>query len=555
MANQTIKTKKWLIAERTQSDLVDQLLANRNIPTNQWSTFLNPDYVRDSHDPFLLPDMKSACDRINEAVAKKQKIGIFADYDADGIPGAAILETAFKKIGLQTVVYIPSRKEGYGLNRVGLDYIIAEGVDLVITVDLGIRNSKEAQYLRDKKIDLIITDHHEPDKVLPEALAVINPKRTDSKYPFRQLSGGGVAFKLVQALLKTNESISASDIKWLLDLTAITTICDMVPLIDENRMIAKFGLIVLSKTRRPGLLELYDIVSIDKEKIDTYTVGFQIGPRINAPGRLDHTTQSYELLVSSDPKEARSLAKKLDQINFTRQSKMEEVLADVELKISKKHLLDKKIIILRDPSWPSGINGLIAGKITEKYHRPCIIFEKGEEFSKGSARSIDQFNIVKALEDVSRLLVNFGGHTKAAGMTLLNENFDQFVKEMEVKSEALIGSEDLIPSVFIDAELMIKDLNLKTFREVSCLEPYGLGNPRPVFCLKGIKPQFTKTMGMENKHLKMSLNGLDIVAFGHGYLAEKIKLSKNIDIAFTLDNNIWRGIEKIQLKVVDLIIN
>lgn len=544
--------KRWIVAPMVGKTLIDQLLNNRGIDESNRDHFLHPDFTRDLHDPFLLPDMRVAITRLKKAILRGEKIGIFADYDADGIPGAAIVKSFLKNLKTESVVYIPSRREGYGLNNIGLDYLIEHGASLIITVDLGIRNIKEAEYLKSKNIDLIITDHHEPGEFLPQALAVINPKRKDSKYPFRELSGGGVAFKLVEAYSKKDEKISLNDLKWLMDLVSITTICDMVPLIDENRVFAKFGLMVLAKTKRPGLLKLYEVTDIDKTKIDTYTVGFQIGPRLNAPGRLDYTTQSFELLISEDPIEAKTLAKKLDQINFTRQTRMEEVLADVEARIEKNKLYTKKIIALRDRSWPSGINGLIAGKITEKYHRPSIIFERGDEFSKGSARSIDNFNMVEALEAVSKLLVNFGGHAKAAGVTIGNDKFDDFYKEILILADQQISADDLMPKIYIDAELDTKEINLKTFKEISLLEPYGLANPKPVFCLRSAILSELKLVGNSGNHLKLKVNGIDAIAFNFGRKFEILKKKAAVDVAFILDNNVWRGVEKIQIKIIDI---
>lgn len=544
--------KKWLVLEKTTDHLIDQLLINRAIAKEDWENFLHPDFNRDLHDPFLLPDMKKAVERLNLALQKKEKIGIFADYDADGIPGAALLNDIFTKLNLETIVYIPSRKEGYGLNKNGIDYLLSEKVNLIITVDLGTRDFEEAEYLKTKKIDLIITDHHEPDKQLPDAYAIINPKIAASIYPFKELSGGGVAFKLAQALAKETQKISGNDLKWLMDLVSITTICDMVPLIGENRVFTKFGLIVLPKTKRIGLNKLYEVAAIDKTKINSYTIGFQIGPCLNAPGRLDHTTQSYELLVSQNSSEAKALAQKIDQINFTRQAKLEEILQDAEEKINKNKLYNKKIICLRNAAWPSGLIGLVAGKIMEKYHRPSIIFEKGEIYSKGSARSTDQFNIISALDSVQDLLVNFGGHAKAAGLTIENTKFDDFCQRIQKLADEKINQDDLTPKIIIDAELKTKEINLKTYKEIEKLEPFGLANPRPVFCLKNIRINEIKLVGSEGKHLKFKIEGIDAIAFSFGWLIERLGKNNLVDIAFTMDNNVWRGFEKIQLKIIDL---
>jgi len=415
--------RRWIVRDRKSQDIIKQILINRQIPKTDWLAFLHPDFYNGLHNPYLLPGMRLAVNRIEQAIKDRQKIGIFADYDADGIPGAALLADILEnKLHIQTVTYIPTRREGYGLNKKGLDYLKKAGANLIITVDLGVRNIKEIDYARKIGLNVIITDHHEPGDKLPKSLALINPKIEQSKYPFRELSGGGVVFKLIQALSKKVKGITEADLKWALDLVAITAICDVVPLIDENRIFAKFGLLVLGKSRRMGLKRLYKIAQIDPAKIDTHTVGFQIGPRLNAPGRMDHTNESFELLRSTDPILARNLAVKLDEINRRRQTQLDQAVTEAETEILKNKLSDKKIIFLSSAKWSSGIVGLIAGKIMEKFNRPTIFFEKGEEFSKGSARSIDQYNIVKALEEANDLLENFGGHVKAAGLTVKNQN-------------------------------------------------------------------------------------------------------------------------------------
>ena len=295
--------KVWKLKPKKFDDVVSQLLYNRGILGDKINLadvekFLNPDFAKDFFQPKLLPDFPAAIKRIKMAVDGKEKIGIYADYDADGIPGAALLYKTLQKLGLKPEIYIPTRASGYGFNQAGIDYLIDAGCKLIISVDLGIREVKFARYILGKKVDLIITDHHEPGDELPKALAVVNPKRADSKYPFRELCGAGVVFKVVQGLAEVySKIIDEKFLKWNLDLVAISTISDVVPLISENRTIAKFGLLVLRKTNNIGLQELYKVSAIDERKIDAYTVGFQIGPRINAPGRLDHATASFRLLV------------------------------------------------------------------------------------------------------------------------------------------------------------------------------------------------------------------------------------------------------------------
>lgn len=554
----TNSNKRWIFSAATnednllsQDEIISQILLNRGIAPENQKRFLCPEF-ESLHDPFLLEGMRDAVAIIGQAVQGGVTIGVFADYDADGIPGAALLVEALKIYGLKTVTYIPSRKEGYGLNHAGLDYLKEAGAKLIITVDLGVRDIEEAQYADSIGLKMIITDHHEPGQLLPKVPVLINPKLKNSAYPFRDLSGGAVVFKLIQALSIEFGKISNNDLKWMLDLVGITTICDVVPLVDENRIFAKYGLIVLRKTRRIGLKKLYDVAGINQDQIDTYTVGYQIGPRINAPGRMDHTNQSYELLVCTDAQDAKNLAKKLDIINFERQAKLDQIIKNTEEQIVKRSLNKQKIIMLWDKYWPSGVIGLVAGKITEKYNRPSFVFEKGEKISKGSARSIDNFNLVEVLEQVKPLMINFGGHAKAAGLTIANDNFTELSEKLMRIADHNLTDEDLIPKIKIDAVLSDKFLNLGFSKKLEKLEPFGLGNPKPVFLLKKVKLSEMKAIGRDMSHLKMKVNGINAIAFGKGNLITKLRNQNNIDLCFNLDADHWNGYDRIQLKIIDI---
>lgn len=546
--------KKWIIAEKKSDDIVKQVLINRQIKPKDWSNFLNPDFGN-LHDPYLLSGMKQAVERIKKAVKLGDTIGIFADYDADGIPAAALLsEIIENKLKLKTVTYIPTRREGYGLNKKGIDYLKKEGSALIITADLGIREIKNTEYVKKLGLDIIITDHHEPGETLPKSLALINPKIKKSQYPFRELSGCGVVFKLIQALTKEFPQIKESDLKWALDLVGISTICDVVPLIDENRIFAKFGLVVLAKTKRLGLRKLYQAAAIDPQKIDTYIVGFQIGPRLNAPGRMDHTNESFVLLRSKDPSQASDLAFRLDKINLKRQEKLEEILKEADARIQKEKLNEKKVILLADQDWTAGLIGLVAGRLTEKYNRPTVILEKEKIFSRGSARSIDNYNIVEVLEDTGNLLESFGGHAKAAGLTVKNNHLSALYDELLRLADIKLSDNDLIPKIKIDAIIDFKNLNLSLFDQIKKLEPFGLGNARPVFALKNIKPENLRTIGVGGAHLKFKIANIDAIGFGFGHLLRDIA-QRSIDLAFSLDENFWDNKRSLQLKIVDLNIN
>lgn len=547
-----INNKKWLIEKKHSDDIIDQLLTVRKVKKESKAHFLNPQFDKDLHDPFLLCDMAKAVGRIKKAIDSQEIVGLFGDYDADGIPSTALLSEVLEKyFKLKTKIYIPTRQEGYGLNKAGIDYFKKSGVSLMFTLDLGIREIENVGYATKNKIDTIVIDHHEPGDKLPEAFAVINPKRKDSKYPFRELSAGGVTFKFIQAMSQQLGKITNNELKWMLDLVGITTICDMVPLLDENRVFAKFGLVVLQKTKRLGLKKIYDVSVIKPEDINVYTIGFQIGPRLNAPGRLDHANESYYILREDDEKKALVLAESLNKINKKRQDEMERILAEAREIIKNDKLNTQKIIFIYKEDWLAGLIGLVAGRITEEFARPCFIFQKNKEFSKGSARSIDGFDLVEVLEESKELLENFGGHVKAAGMTVANENLEIFYHKLLKIADDKLNTEDLIPKLKIDAVLEKDDLGLELFNKIKELEPFGMGNPRPVFALRNVHPENVKKIGKENNHLRFDVHGIKTIAFNWGDIHDNI-LEHFVDIAFTLDEDKWDGTSKLQLKVVDI---
>jgi single-stranded-DNA-specific exonuclease len=543
--------KKWIHKLKQSEDIIEQILLNRGIAKNNQDEFLNPDFSNGLHDPFLLSGMKEAVERIELAILQNETVGIFADYDADGIPAAAILADLLEAHGLKTFVYIPSRSEGYGLNKKGIDEIKNHHASLMMTVDLGIREIENTKYAQSLGLDVIITDHHEPGDEIPKALTIINPKLKDSKYPFRELSGGGVAFKLAHAMSIKLKKISENDLKWMLDLVSITTICDVVPLVDENRIFAKYGLLVLAKTKRLGLKKLYEVAQIDPTKISTYTVGFQIGPRLNAPGRLNQKQESLDLIRTRDEASAIRLSLELDEINKRRQFDLEKILKEARAMVFDQKLNEKKVICLWDKGWSSGLIGLVAGKLVEEFARPVIILEQGDLISKGSARSIDNFNMVEVLSELDELLESFGGHTKAAGLSIKNEKLDLFNERILAMAELKLKEEDLILKITIDAILNENDLSLDLYDRIQKLEPFGLGNPRPVFALEKIEIENIRLMGKDNTHLKFTINNYDVVGFGMGKYKANIE-NKEIDLAFTLDENIWNGLRKLQLKIIDL---
>lgn len=562
------------------SPLILQLLYNRGLTDEKnIDEFFNPDYIDHIHDPFLLKGMSEAVNRIERAIEKKEKILIYGDYDADGVTATALMIKTLKFLKAENLeVYIPDRaKEGYGLKKEVIPKIKALGVSLIITVDCGIASRQEVDTAKKEGMDVIVTDHHwVPDQV-PEALAIINPKQKDDNYPFKDLAGVGVAFKLAQGLLsaqddkKNNngEKSGRSFEKWLLDLVAIGTVADSVPLLGENRTLLNYGLIVLGKTKNIGLKELLNKLSQKSTrvngnanlKISAGIISFQLAPRINAAGRLDHANASFELLNTDSEKEARGLAESLDLLNGQRQKITEKIIAEAREKIKTKP--QRKIIFEGSPDWPIGILGLVAGKLSDEFSRPVFIFNRNEKFSTASCRSIPSFNIIEALSQCREALEEFGGHKSAAGFKVKNTNIKKLENKLEKMAEEKINAENLIPGLEIDAEIKIGDVNWDFFREMEKMAPFGEMNPEPVFSLRKMRVMEMQAVGNGEKHLKLGLLPAEdsrkknkklfkAIGFNFGEWTNKIKLNDIIDIVFTLSANEWNGNSNIELKVVDL---
>ncbi len=523
---------------------------------NEVEKFINPDFFSNLGDPKKLPDMKKVVERIKIAKDNQEKIGIYADYDADGIPGAAFLSKSLEKLGIEHQVYIPSRAEGYGMSREGIDYLIDKDVKLIFTIDLGIKNFEEAKYCKRKKIDLIITDHHLPDEKLPQALAVINPKRSDSKYPFNELSGAGVAFKIVEALQELYPKIITERfLKWNLDLIAISTISDVVPLLGENRILAKFGLLVLEKSKNLGIDQLIRSAEIDKEKIKAYHVGFLLGPRINAPGRIDHATKSYQLLVSKDKSESKEIAKFLEIKNFDRQEMMKQVEKKAKSKIINNKLNKNKVISVFG-DWPKGVLGPSASNLVKYFNKPTILLSKNKDVLSGSARSVEGVNIFEVISECKKYLNKFGGHKGAAGLSLNVNKYEEFSKCLLKSADKKISDFDLIKKINIDMELKFSELNLYLIKEIDKLEPFGMGNPKPIFVSYKVKIDEYRYVGKEKNHLSMQLKKdskiFKSIFFNYQGEKSKIKRGNVIDLAYGLEEDVWNGKRNINLKIIDI---
>ncbi|MCD6195089.1 single-stranded-DNA-specific exonuclease RecJ [bacterium] len=553
---------KWRIFPKVSNDLKVQLLYNRGVISSlkkvekEVQSFLQPDTKKDLFDPFRLRDLEKAAKRIIQASKNKEKVGIFGDYDADGIPGAAFLSEAFKKLGLKTLVYIPSRSEGYGFSPQAVNYFSSKGVKLIVVVDAGIKDLKACRLAKKLGIDVIICDHHETGRVLPQALAVIDPKRKDEKYPFRELSGAAVAFKLIQGISRMDKRISNDFLRWSLDLMAISVIFDMVPLISENRVLAKFGLRVLQKTKRVGLQELIKISGLESDTIDAYRVGFILAPRINAPGRIYNPQTSFKLLTTQDRKEACRLAQILDGVNRERQRQTERFVKEALKQIEKNKLHRHKIILVQDKEWPSGLVGLIASKLKETFNRPVFVLQRGEKTARGSARSIDGFHLVEALAEVKDFIIKGGGHAKAAGVELALDKVEEFYEKLLQLAEEKIKEEDLLPVLEIDAILSFKDIDFSFWQLMQDFEPFGMGNPKPLFLTQEAEVVDLKTMGNGNRHLSIFLQEggqvMRAVYFNGGDLNNHLSRGQKVDLVYSLICDNYAGRPKVELKIQDL---
>lgn len=556
--------KKWIVKPQKTNDIVQQLLINRGIDPKNKEQFLHPEFERDLEDPFNIKDMDKLVSRFNKAIKKQEKIGIFADYDADGIPGAALLQRVCMILGLEVSTYIPSRKEGYGLNKQGIQKLKDDGCSLLVTIDLGITNREEVKFAKKIGFDVIITDHHEiQEDNFPSKADIVIHTHLSKKYNNKDLAGGAVAYKIAQALSKKIGKPTLRELKWLLDLPAICTICDIVPLTGENRLLAKYGLIVLSKTKNKGLQKLYEVAAIDSSKMDTYTVGFLIGPRINAPGRIKHAQSSYFLLTTQDQVQATEIAYEINETNISRQKTLEQILNQALKQIKKDKLDENKIIVVvGKKDWPSGLIGLVSSRITEQYARPSIVFTPEDGMLRGSARSTDKFDMIENLLKTKSLLTSVGGHTKAAGLSLVKENYQKFYKEICALANKLLCDEDLVKEIEIDAVLQEKHLTLGLVKTLKLFEPFGLGNPRPVFMLENVKIRNLSWIGKEKKHLKMKIvkiyqaglgkKEFEVISFNCKEELQHLKTSDNADMVFTLEENIWNGRRSLQLKLIDI---
>lgn len=556
--------KKWEIYDSNEqkvkeicekynlNKIIGKIIVNRNVTSDEdVRIFITP--TRDDfHDPFLFKGMDIAVDRILQAINNKEKILIYGDYDVDGITSTTVLKKYLQERGGIVNTYIPNRlNEGYGLNKEAIKKIKEMGTDLIITVDCGISGIEEVKYAKELGIEVIVTDHHEVGEVLPDALAVIDAKRKDNTYPFNLLAGVGVVFKVIQAIsIKLN--LKAEEYLKYLDLVCVGTISDIVPLEGENRTIAKLGLMLIRVTKNLGLREL--IKSSGYKEIDSNTISFGVAPRINACGRMGHEEEALKLFLAETKEEAVEVTKKLNEYNTLRQNTEKAIYEDAVRKIEKENIENKNSIVVGGYNWHHGVIGIVSSKVTEKYYKPSILLCFEDGIAKGSGRSIQGFDLYEGLTKCSEFLDKFGGHAMAVGLTLIKENFENFKDKFEkIAEEANI--KEMVPTIYIDEEIKLKDISMDLVKSLSVLEPFGEANKVPLFLIKNLKIDSIRALS-KGRHLKLSLRDesvvINAIGFDIGNLAEEYKIGDKIDVVGTLEINSFNGFSSIQINIKDI---
>lgn len=566
--NQT--EKEWVYLEhknKFKSDKYNQiildLLSLRGIENEKESEiFLSPEY-ESLKDPHLIPDIEKAVSVIEAAVKNDEKITIYGDYDVDGISSTALLVDFFRKIGHKAEYYIPSRhEEGYGLNKEAIKEISNRKSNLIITVDCGSTSLDEIQYAKEIGLKVVVTDHHnlkneDGKDIMPAADAIVNPKRSDSKLN-DELAGVGVVFYLVRALQERFlDKLPKGNEKWFLDLVALGTICDVVPLIGENRILTKFGLKVLSKSKRVGIKELVAVSNFNLKDIEAYHVGFLLGPRLNAAGRLETAHEALELLITDDQIKAQGIASDLNILNKKRQELTLEIIEEAK-KVIKGIKDNRKIYLLKNQNWPSGIVGIVASRLVEEFNRPVLVMEEMEDILKGSARSIPGFNITEALGECKDELIQYGGHAYAAGFKLNKEQFAVMEDKLINICESKIELKDLIPKIYIDRVVRLNEIDKELIDDIKLLEPFGNSNYKPTFSLEKVKIDSIRFLGSEGQHLKMVIRDGEYLMSGMYFNYDKyigLKVGDNINIALYFDENVWNGKSAIEFKTIDVKLN
>jgi single-stranded-DNA-specific exonuclease len=556
--------KRWLVSRQEKeaaqeiskssriSTTLAQVLINRGMSgISEIDAFITPklNYLS---NPYEIPDMEKAAQRVLSAKNNAERVAVFGDYDVDGVTGTAILLLTLKDLGIDVTYYIPHRySEGYGMNNSAVKKLYDEGVRLIVTVDCGISNLLEIEYANSLGMEVVVTDHHNPPEVLPKAHAIVNPKLIDGDHRARELSGAGVAFKFAWGLYRTAGIKDSSNLMDMFDLAGLGTIADVVPLLDENRILAVYGLKSLNNCNRAGLRSLIESVGI-KKKITSSSVNFAIAPRLNSAGRLEHASLSVELLITKDQLKAKTLALELNRLNSKRQSIGKQIQEEVFGKIGEN---PEKSIVLCGNSWNPGVIGIVASQVVEKYYRPAVLIGVNEGIGRGSARSIDGINIFSALNECRDLFSDFGGHKKAAGFEVVEGNIPELIRRLKEIIDDLIVDEDLMPALEIEMVLDPKEITMGLASELELLDPHGEENPPPVFASYGIKLIDMRRVG-DGSHLKARFTDgkvtLDSIGFSLGSMADKLVLGDNYDLAYNLEVNEFNGFESAQLNLVDI---
>lgn len=557
----SVLKKKWEIKNDSDKSVIDKIRENRGlIDPDDLAKFIKPDFENDFHDPFLMNGMLRAVERIEKAIANGERIIIYGDYDVDGISAAAILYLTFEHLGAKVSYRLPHRvKDGYGLNEKYINEFVDIKVGLIVTVDCGISNADEISLAKEKGIDVIITDHHRiPEKFPHDAYEILHPNIPGSKYPFKDLTGAGVAFKLAHALLIRDPHKEEDNalIFSLLDLASLGTVADCGPIVGENRLIVKKGLEMMPETKWEGLRNLQEVAGVNFDKpLNTHTIGYQLAPRINAAGRIDSPYFALQLLIQEEKTQtAKRLAKKLETLNKKRQDMLKKALDEAENRYLEFGQ-DDLIIIDYSPDWHVGIIGLIAGRLAEKYMKPAIIMHDFGDYLVGSARSQSYFNVIEAFTEFKHYFTHFGGHAQAAGFSINKNEVDNFIVEFKEYVKNKLEKCDISSTIDIDCEIKPEEINWDTLEFIKSLEPFGIANQRPTFLLRSAEIEQTRVVGKDEKHLSLNVRkeGKNIrgIAFNFGEHGDYAREHKNLDIVFQLEENEWKGNSNLQLKVID----
>ena len=559
--NEEILLRDKLAEELELSPVISLLLVRRGLTSAEAIRKYFKPNLEDLEDPFLMPDMDKAVQRLNHALGHKEKILIYGDYDVDGTTAVALVYKYLRPFTSNLDYYIPDRyDEGYGISRKGIDYAYERGVSLIISLDCGIKAIDKIEYAKQKGIDFIICDHHMPDEVLPDAVAVLDAKREDSAYPYEHLSGCGVGFKFMQAFALDN-GFPFSDLEKLLELTAVSIASDIVPITGENRILAYYGLRQINNNPSFGIKGIIDICGLAGKEITISDIVFKIGPRLNASGRMMNGKEAVDLLLAKDSVTARKKSESINHYNEERRELDKKITDEANAVIEGfEKQEDKKAIIVYNPEWHKGVIGIVASRLTEKYYRPAVVLTKSSELITGSARSVTGFDIYKAVENSRDLLENFGGHNYAAGLSLKEENLEAFKERFQQIAAEEIIPEQMVPQIDIDAFLDLKEISPKFMSDLKKMSPFGPENQKPIFCTRGVQDYGTsKLVGRDQEHIKLEIidsksasSPIHGIAFGMSQYNAHIKQMKPFDICYTIEENTYNGNTTLQLQIKDI---